>query len=172
MMKRTFLTGLTMVLLSASLAAQFREPFKAETPVSSLFNTPSLSGLIDPSKLQMRHSYSLSYSSLGGRGISLGQYVNSMRYDLTDNLDLQTDVSVTHSPFGTFNQELTNALTGINLSRVALNYRPTDNTFISFQFRQVPYSSYLGGYGGYGYGYNRHRSYDFFDRYDNDWGWR
>lgn len=169
-MKRIILIAGAMLVCGGPMQAQFKEPFKTDPSVSQQMRTGGLlSGLLDPSKFTMRHTYSLSYSTFGGgRGVSLGEYTNSMHYDLSDNLNLETDISVTHSPFGTFSDALTRDLTGVRLSRVALNYRPTENTFITFQFRQLPSYGYYPGYGYFGYGgYSR---YGWFDRpFMNDW---
>jgi hypothetical protein len=101
-------------------------------------------GFFDPSRLVMRQSYSLSYTSFGsGQGMSLGAYTNSLSYRFSDPLSVQFDVSLMHSPFGGFNDRMTKDLTGIYLTRAQLNYRPTENVLFQIQYRQMPSMYFL-----------------------------
>jgi hypothetical protein len=115
-------------------------------------------GFFNPENFSMKHSYSLLYSSFGSNSIGLGMYTNSMRYKFSSNLQARFDVSLVHSPFGSFSKNMTDKFTGIYVTRADLSYKPYDNVSISLRFRQVP--SYLG-YSQYGsmnydpyFGYN------------------
>jgi len=98
-------------------------------------------GFFNPDNFQMRHSYSLSYYSIGGRGIALGVYTNSMLYRISNPLTLRVDWSLTYSPFSSFGKQFQNDLSGLFLNRAELDYRPSKNFRINLQFRQLP-----GGY--------------------------
>jgi len=107
------------------------------------------------SKIDMSHSYSMSFSSLGGSYQSLNAYTNTMQVSLSDRLDARVDLSFLHSPFGGSNLyggNLNNPR--IILSNAELNYKISDNALIQVRFQQLP-ASY-----GYGYGY---------DRFNNPW---
>ena len=95
-----------------------------------------LFGWLDLSRLSMHHSYSLSYSSFGGQGLSLGMYTNSLMYKISDPLDVRFDVSLMHSPYSSFGNR--SDFSGVFLNRAELNYRPSENMLLQIQFRQVP----------------------------------
>lgn len=103
-----------------------------------------LFGWFDPSRFSMHQSYSLSYSTAGGHGMSLGVYTNSMFYQISKPLDVQFDVSVMHSPYSSFGNA--KDLSGIYLSRAQLNYRPSKNMLLQISYRQLP-SMYWWGPG-------------------------
>lgn len=139
-------------LVAGSASAQYRSQ-KPETHanVSESVIKPSeglLFGWLDPSRLSMHHSYSLSYSSFGGQGLSVGMYTNSLMYKFSDPLDVRFDVSLVHSPFGSSNFK---DFSGVYLSRAELNYRPTDNMWLQVQFRQMPAMYWWGS--GFSSGY-------------------
>lgn len=121
-------------------------------------------GFFNPDNFTMRHSYNISYSAFGNHGLALGLYTNSMMYKLTENLNIEADVSLMHSPYSTFGQEFQDNLNGIYLSRAQINYKASDNFFITVQYRSIP-SMY---YSPYGYGlydtpwYRRGSANDFF----------
>jgi hypothetical protein len=102
----------------------------------------SFFGLLSPDRFMMRHTFGLSYMSAGGTGLSMASYTNSMFYRIADPLDVRVDVTLQGSPFGSTGGMNRNDLSGIYLSRAELNYRPWDNVFLQFQYREMPYSSY------------------------------
>lgn len=128
-----------LVLVIAPAHGQFKSGTPATTGVSSSVMRPSdglLFGWLDPSRLTMRQSYSLSYSTFGGQGLSMGTYTNSLAYRISGPLDVQFDVSVLHSPFGLPGNMPD--FSGVYLTRAQLNYRPTENMWLQIQFRQLP----------------------------------
>jgi hypothetical protein len=154
-----------LILLSLSLAidteAQFRDqqpgtPRVGNAIVSS--NTPSLFSWFNPENFHMRHSYSMSYMTAGGRGMAVGMYTNSMFYQIADPLNVQLDVSLMHSPYNSFNRNMDD-YSGVFISRAEINYQPSENFRVQLQYRQVPYTDYLGYYGYYG------------SRYYSPWYW-
>lgn len=107
-------------------------------------------GLFNPENFSMKHRYTMSYSSLGGNGIALGIYTNTMSYKFSDNLNASADISLIHSPFSSYNKGVTDKLTGIYLTRAELNYKPYDNFIIQFRFDQIPYNYFNPFYYNYG----------------------
>ncbi|MGA9118253.1 MAG: hypothetical protein WB699_02705 [Bacteroidota bacterium] len=140
---------LLVVLFLAGLGradAQFKSQREVEDRVSdgmSSASTPSMIlGFFDPEKFHMHHTFSLSYQTMGGEGMSLGTYTNSMTYDFTDKLNARADVSFMYSPYNTLSGLGTKGKTDLSqifLSRAEVNYKPWDNVFLQVQFRQIPY---------------------------------
>jgi hypothetical protein len=141
---------LVLMLFSVSGYAQFKDSgFPKESIKDGIVNNQSspLFGFLNSENFQMRHSFSMSYSAFGNQGLALGVYTNSMLYKFADNLDVQADISFVNSPYSTFSEEFQNSLSGIYLSRAAINYKPWNDVFITFQYRNLPYNYYP--YGSY-----------------------
>lgn len=140
-----------LVLLAASAFAQFRDSgFPTSSVKDGIVNNSgtSLFGL-NSANFQMNHSYSLSYSSFGNNGLALGVYTNSLFYKFNNDLNVQADISVVHSPYSTFGTEFQNSLNGIYLSRAAINYRPWKDFQINVQYQNIPNFYSPGYYNGY-----------------------
>jgi hypothetical protein len=150
--------GLLIVLLFAVTSgyAQFKDDniFKPTVREGIITHSPNLIfGFINPDNLIMNHSYSMSYTTFGGNGVALGVYTNSLLFKFADNLNLEVDASLVHSPYSSFGKNHQNMLNGIYLSKAQLNYQPWDNFNISVQYRSLP-GNYYSPYSGF-YGYNR-----------------
>lgn len=155
----TMLSSFILAYPSVSLG-QLRDQTPSEKPnvyesmvkpadVSNLFL-----GFFNPDNFLMRHSYSLSYYSVGGKGIALGVYTNSMLYQISNPLTLRVDWSLAYSPYSSFGKEFQNDFSGLFLNRAELDYKPSKDFRINLQFRQVPggyYSPYYSNplYRGY-----------------------
>ena len=147
-MKKTFFLLSIVAFGVCCAAAQFKSQPQEEPRISEglVSHDPDQSlflGWFNPANFQMHHSFSLSYQTMGGQGMSLGTYTNTMLYDFSDNLRARADVSLSYSPyntFGTFNKK--NDFSSIYLSRAELNYKPWKDVVIQLQYRQIPYSSY------------------------------
>lgn len=103
-------------------------------------------GLFNPANFSMRHGYSFSYMLMSGRNAGVGMYTNSMFYKVSDPLNLRLDLSVMHTPFGSYGKQLDNSMNKIFINRAELNYRPSEKLFIQFRFRQLPFDPYWGSY--------------------------
>jgi hypothetical protein len=171
MKKSALILALVAATLCCSMAmAQFKSTVDPRPTVSeSILRTGDgnfLSGLLDPNKFMMHHSFSLSYASFAGQGMSLGMYTNSMQYKFSDDLDIRTDISLMTSPFNSLSKEAQGSLNGLFLNRAELNYRPWKNTLVQISYRQYPASSWLGN--GYGYGFGGMNSIYGIDRFQDD----
>lgn len=135
-------------MVTAIASAQLRTKADQKPSVSESIVRGDDGGLLfgwfDPSRLLMRHSYSLSYSTFGGQSLAVGAYTNSLFYRFSDPLSVQFDVSVMHSPYNSFGSEFSKNFSGVYLSRAQLDYRPYDNLWLQIQFRQVPSLYWLG----------------------------
>lgn len=135
--------------------AQFKDPAFPTTDIKDGivdYGSGSLFGFLNSENFTMRHSFSMSYSAFAGQGIALGTYTNSMMYRFSDDLNVQVDASITHSPYSTFGQEFQNDIFGLYISRAALNYRPWKDVNITLQYNQYPASYFYNPFNGY---YNR-----------------
>ena len=147
-MKTLTLIVLMSLLLVVPLAqAQFKSQVDKESSVIDGLVHPSgssfLFGWFDAEKFHMRHSFDLSYATIGGQGLSLGTYTNSMTYEFADNLNARADVSLSYSPFSSGTTLLKkNDLSSVYLSRAQVNYKPWENVLVQFQYRQIPTGSY------------------------------
>jgi len=152
----------------AGAFAQYKDPgFPTESIKDGVIDqsaSSNLFGFLNSENFHMSHQYNLSYSSFGNNGLALGIYTNSMLYNFSDNLNVQTDINFVHSPYSSFGKEFQNDLTGIYLSRAAVNYKPWKDVAISLQYRQLPYYFPYSGYYGNSL-YNRLGYYDPFFGY-------
>jgi hypothetical protein len=162
---RMLLTAFLLTLGVASVAAQFKaRPETRPSSGSSIVREDGggfLQGWFDASRFNMRQSYALTYSTMGGKGISVGEYTNSMMYQISAPLSVQFDFSLTHVPFSSYGDKFTQGLSGLRLSRAQLDYRPSENTLFQIQFRQIPSGAYLRGWPSYGSDLGLDRPLDF-----------
>lgn len=135
-----------LVVAGTVASAQFKSQADEERRVSEgiINQSPSfLFGWFNPEKFHMRHSFSFSYLTAGGQGLSLGTYTNSMMYEFADNLHAQADVSLSYSPYNSFSTfKDKNDLSQLYLSRAQLTYKPWENMLVQVQYRQLPYTGY------------------------------
>lgn len=143
---------LFICVFTFSVSAQFKEPgFPSQNIRDGIVNqnSGSLFGFLNSENFMMRHSYNLSYSSFAGHGLALGMYTNSMMLKLAENMNVEVDASIVHSPYSTLGKDFQNSLNGIYLTRAAFNYKPWDDVFISIQYRNLPLSYHYSDYGFY-----------------------
>ena len=158
---------LFILLISAGISfGQFKEELEKPKDIRGgiINNTPPslILGFFNPENFTMNHSFNLSYTAFGNQGVSLGVYTNSMFYKINEDLDIQVDASLVTSPYNTFGNNFSDQISGFYLSRAELNYRPTENSRISIQFRQMPYGfGYPYGYYGYRNSYYRNSFWDY-----------
>lgn len=108
----------------------------------------------DMLNMKMAHSYSMTFSSVGGQYQNLNMYTNTMFFDFSKKLDGRLDVSFAHSPFGNnpLMGQQQNGLGGeIFIRNAELNYQLSDNASIHVSFQQRPYSPFgMSRFGSYG----------------------
>jgi len=148
---------------STCVFAQFKDSgFETESPKDGIVKQEqgSLLGFLNSDDFIMRHSFSLSYSSFAGEGVSLGTYTNSMFYKLMDNLNVQLDVSVVNSPYSTLGEGFQKSINGIYVTNASLNYRPWKDVSVYLQYRNMPF-----GYGYYNPFYRYNSPFDLQDSF-------
>ena len=94
--------------------------------------------LLDPTRFDMHHSFSMSTMSLGGQAMNVAAYTNIMTYELNHNLHLGTRFSLVQPTgmMGPGNYGLNNTQF---LYDANLQYRPSENTLIEFKMSNRPY---------------------------------
>lgn len=145
--------ALMILLLCSGFAfGQFRDQLDRQPSVHDGMiknETPSLIlGFFNPNNFTMHHSYNLSYSTFGSNGLAMGVYTNSMAYKFSDKLNVQLDASLVHTPYSSFNKQITDQINGIYISRAQLNFRPSENFLINVSYSNNP-MLYYSPYGGY-----------------------
>lgn len=147
-------TTAVLLVVSAIAVGQFRsQPEARSSAGESLLRQDDglLFGWIDPSRLTVHNSYSLSYTTSGGRGYSLGELTSNIAYQISNPLSVQFDVSLVHSPFNNLGGSFAKDISGIYLSRAELNYRPSKNMLLQIQYRQLPAMYWLNNYDRFGF---------------------
>jgi hypothetical protein len=143
------------MVVSGVANAQFKSQIDQEHPsvsgsiLRNDYNSFDLFGWFNPENFQMRHSISMSYMSMGSQTLGVNMYTNSMSYRFSDRLDVQADVSLMMSPYGSMPQGTKNQFSGLILNRARIDYRPWDNFHVQVLFNRSPYGYYNGMYGGY-----------------------
>src|SRR6266852_6221449 len=139
-MKRMIAVSILVVALTSTAPAQFKSQVENQPSASQSLVHPGTSinsflGLLNPENFMMRHTFSFSYLSAGGTGLSLASYTNSMFYKIADPLNVRCDLTLQGSPFGTSGGLQQSELSKLFISRAELNYRPADNMFIQLQYQ-------------------------------------
>jgi len=161
-MKRLCFVACGLVLMATAAQAQVETPdpaapsgqAAADAQTSSLYTSATPFRLLDPSRLTMNQSYSLSYLSGPAGGQSVGMYMNSIGYQLARPLYLQVDIGLVHNPAALFGNG--NASAGVHvLPNFSLRYTPSPNFNLMIDVRTMPtyYGPYAGYYPGYGGSY-------------------
>ena len=122
-----------VVLLAATVSAQMADNAAIENinsqPALGLNPSPSSFSLIDLSRINWSHSYSVSFFSGGYGSGQVGVYNANIHYEFSSKLSLSLDIGVAHNPGSLFNNnQNTNAifLPGFNL-----DYHPSENFRVS-----------------------------------------
>jgi hypothetical protein len=110
-----------------------------------------LFGWFNPDRLTVRNSYSLSYTTSGGKSFSLGTLTSSLAYQISNPLSVIFDVSLVHSPYSNLGGNFAKNISGVYLSRAELNYRPSNDMLLQIQFRQLPAMYWLNSYDRFGF---------------------
>lgn len=149
MKKSAFVFFLSLFfLLTVNSYAQYKND-AGKPDISGILNAPKTGyffGLIDPSKMQMHHSASLSYGTFGsGSGMALSSYVNTIDYQVTDRLFLRTNLGIVSSPYNNFNSNFF-----LNKPQffggAQLLYKLNNNTQFMLQIQTSPFL-YSPGFG-------------------------
>ncbi len=143
MRMRFCLTVLFFILISISLSAQMidkaeignmKKDYLGLKPAGKPFS------LIDFSKLQWTHSYSISFFSGGGTSGSSGLYVGNIFYEFSSKLSLNLKLGIAHDPGSIFDRS--KGQNAAFLPGIHLDYHPSPNFTISAGFDTRPQNQY------------------------------
>lgn len=146
--------NLVIIILLISAGNTFSQ-FKGYDDKGSSYNTGSsnlILGFINPKNFTMNHSFNVSMVNTGYGSVSLTSYINSMNYRISEKFNISADVKFQYSPyasshFGTaYSNSLQKDLSGVYLSRASLNYKISDNSFITFQYNNYKEGDYYGNF--------------------------
>ena len=93
--------------------------------------------LLDPGRFSMSQSYTMSFTSSGGKGQMMGLYMNTMKYQFSDPLSVTVHVGYMHQPFASANTRQLKDVSGV-LSGFELEYRPAKNLFLKIEYGATP----------------------------------
>jgi hypothetical protein len=138
-----------LVLLPAVVFGQLKEQQKPQ-PFSQLLTTglsapQGLIGFIglDPTRFSMHHSFSLSYTSLGGRGYSQGVYLNTMSYRFSDPLHVSVQWGILNQPLSSLGAPSLYQ-SGFFFSGASVEYKPSKDLSFGLQINHTPPSQWYG----------------------------
>ncbi len=155
---RKLLIFVSIFFIPLLLFAQLKESSKLPSfsQVGIRPNSNLILGFLNPDKLSMHHSFSMSYMSMGSAGgMMVNSYMNTINYQISNPLFLRLNLGIMNSPYNSFqNPALNNTQF---FGGAELFYRPTENSLIKVGFDVRP------GYYGPGY-YNS-------GFYNDEFGW-
>ena len=142
-MKRAVFIVLLIVTLPVAGFSQYKNQDKSPTISESLrmpmdYNGGFVLGLIDMSKLKMRQSYSMGFSSGGGQSGSYGMYLNNILYPINDKVLLNLNLGYVHNPFASFQTPSPAAFQGRFIGSGEISFFPTENTLFRFSISNLP----------------------------------
>ena len=130
-----------MILIIPALSFAQLKKDVATTNISNTLSTAafnnSMFGFLDPSKFHMSHGFSMSYMTMGGVGMMLNSYTNTINYRFSEKLFLTTKLGIMNSPY--------NSLPGNSpwndvqfFGGAELKYLPSEDSAIIFRFESTP----------------------------------
>ena len=133
---------LATIAFVATLPAQFKSDLQmGEIPTNlngELDSRSSLS-LFDPKRFDMSYGLSMSMISNGQSMYSLTGLTNRISYLVMDNLKIDANIILYKSQMPFQNQDKFRNLLDIAYD-AGITYKPTDNSFLQFRFKNIPYN--------------------------------
>ena len=133
---------LAAIAFVATLPAQFKSDLQVgQIPTNlngELDSRPSLS-LFDPERFDMSYGLSMSMMSNGQNMYSLTGLTNRISYLVMDNLKIDANIILYKSQMPFQNQDKFRNLLDIAYD-AGITYKPTDNSFLQFRFKSIPYN--------------------------------
>ncbi len=151
-MARKFIAILVVFLVAASQIYAQRQsdlPLELSTAKSSF-------SLFDPGRFHMSQSYSMMYTTSQYGSYSLGLYLNTIEYQISDPLRIRLDIGYLHSPDMVLSNTSTAFQKGKILPAISISWRPSENFYFQFDYRELP--SFFNNYG-----------FDSYNKYHQRW---
>jgi hypothetical protein len=148
MAKKVIVLTIIMIATIGVVHAQQSGDFslRPNEPAKSSFS------LLDPSRLHMSQSYSFMYSTSKYGSQSLGMYLNSIEYQISDPLKVEVSLGYLHNPGALVGNRNDYLGDGKLLPGVSISWKPAKNLFFQFNYQQMP-----------GYYYNNRYDSDYWD---------
>jgi hypothetical protein len=132
---------LLLVFIISVGAAQLKSDMGKPSVAKDLkynYANNSLFGFLDPTRLDMHHSFSMSYMTMGKTNAMVNMYMNNMSYRFSDKWMLLTRLGIMNSPYNSLPQD--SYLNDTKLFGGAeLRFTPSEKTMISLSFDTTPY---------------------------------
>lgn len=145
-MKKIYYIFLLLLIIPILTLGQLKkDENKNNVSISNVLNSSLLNksflGILNPDKLKMSHSLSMSYISFGGFNAMVNTYINTINYKFSDKLLLTTKLGIMNSPYNSLpnNSYLNN---NQFFGGAALQYKPSENSSIYLSIESNPYSYY------------------------------
>ncbi len=140
-----------MVVLMLLLPAIGMAQFKSQTRLPdfrSVLTSPSSSlfSFLNSDRLQMNHTFSVSYMNFGGQGLLVNTYMNTINYQISEPLFLRINLGVLNTPLNSF---LPNTNNTQFFGGADLYYRPSKNVLFHIGIQSQPGYLYYPRYMGY-----------------------
>lgn len=130
---RKIIVIISILLLAGAGYAQLQSDLPTSyAPAKSSFS------LFDPNRFHMSHSFSVMYMSSNSGSQSLGMYLNSIEYQVSDPLNIKLDIAFLHQPGAFYNTSGVSLSDGRILPAISISYRPMKNLLFQFNYRQTP----------------------------------
>lgn len=153
-MKIKLLTLVLLTLVFANSHAQYTNDDWNKKDVNVSTNNLIL-GIFNPNNFSMNHSFNISMMNTSYGNVSVTSYINSLNYKVNDKINVSADISLSYSPYASsvfgkdFSNRLQDDMTGLSLSRVAVDYKISENSVLKFEYRNVKNSLMYDDYGFY-----------------------
>ena len=139
--KKAILLAIIIMMSAGPLLAQESGNFpqSLREPAKSGFS------LLDPNRFNMTQSYSFMYSSSKYGSQSLGLYLNSIEYQVSDPLQIRLDIGYMHNPGALVGNDNGYLGDGKILPGISITWKPSEKFFLQFNYREMPvyyYSPY------------------------------
>lgn len=146
MIKKLLIISLCFLTFSSAFSQYKKNDNKLNKSTNNL-----ILGIFNPKNFSMKQSFQVSMLSSKYGSTSLTSFVNSMNYKFSDKLSVSADVKLQYSPYSSsifgsqFAKNMQNDMSGIFLSRVSMDYKLSENSFIKFEYRNLNDGSYYNG---------------------------
>ena len=155
MLKKLSIFILVLSVYSSSIFGQIVN--KPDSEINK--NTNLILGFINPSNFSMHHSFKVSMLGSSYGNIAVTSYINTMSYKFSDKFSVSADIALNYSPYASsvYGKNYANMMqqdfTGVNLSRFSVDYKLSENSFISLEYRNMK-NEYYDRYSDPFYGRN------------------
>jgi hypothetical protein len=148
-MTRLIFNILFILILAGSMSAQQADVASLKESTSRAQSGLGINpagnpfSLLDISRINWSHSYSVAFFSGGGSSGSIGMLNTTMNYEISSKLHLAVNLGLMHNPGSLWNRNADSQAT--LLPGFRLDFRPSENVWMSLSVQKVagysPYSS-------------------------------